>query len=1581
MTDLRKTIWKSLCCILLTACMIVGILPITGRTEEDDGEDAGIYKYVEDLRIYENVTLNDARLRAEQSGYILIEQNLNEANGKSVYLAYKPTDDESRGITEIAMLEMNVDYQMSNFQTLINSKVRELYPRAQMLDRAAKEFAEKYRQGSHDAQYAFRMLDLLYADEYGQTLAQAILENRTDANFFNKVLVRSTAGFSAAISHALTIGISDFEDDNWAMRVSKAQSRDMDAGKEERTVFDDRYLQLAEDALHTFRSFASNYRKAEAREFYNGGIALSEENYSDCDSVGDVVDRLCEENVNESDADVIYLLCYELLNRYDFDESTKLGDYLIRVGEQNYDSMDDFRVLYPVLEAMTPAQAEMLSVSDLTLFALYLQNNAEVVKADEKGYTELKEAIQNYNKAAGSPERADDNYTETVSRKKDSISIWAGVNQAIYDEEVAITDDAIRYNTAGSNYAAFTKDNSLQSYLDRIEVYFNLFQYSAGLVTGLAHVVAMFTGYFSLYSAAMAAFALGGAYAVLGVLAMTFFVIEIIAIVALIVWLVVELIAWVWPEDEKDDVGEWTAIPGKVFDIKDISYNGEVHMSYVMYEAVRNQNGQFADLNAGKGKRWNALYFTNSKQVGNAIRVSELEEMFIVQYGGYASATGYSPVTSLGSHDIANLNANTGKIPVYLLYRNRKSASDTSMNTGTSEGDEQTMYLETIKLYSADNETAAKALYKKEVNKGYVLLDLNMAKGGSKAYTYMAYKLTKNRDEALTDIRVCNAYSPDEGSGATLQIGTSTYGLAGNLYNGSSLWITSSPTAGTPIIGAPEFVTDMKKAKSGWEPVNLASGGLAYDFYQGRKTDTGEYVVKEKNFGDHIFLYFNPSVKFTSGTEYLGGVAFFATDAWHDTKEKLLQSYLKDTGYTLFNKTNFGCLNHTFYSSPDEPFAGIKYVRIYMGYTTTYNPYRAIYDVGFYESTTTATSLNAYFTTVENKMSVAYNSVAMYMTGRGDTCTWLDYPDGGRTGIARTMNTNNAFLSATLGNAGAIAKCTVWTKDPRFKFDCYNMTLKGLYVKGHAGEIDSTGQYVPVEKEDEKPLVPDDLYLSNKTADMQGYYPVKNMLNRYERTEVNLAAHSDIGKYGFKKSIKEKYYYSGEGKEYSAYLYVRKDNAEKPRYISSISVMSFTMPELKGDKDTVKAMKQAYKNAADDSTRLGIQAYINAEMIDLNVALKAGDRWTAREETYHTTLRGIEDKYDVAKKTGVGTASYVGVSRTDNASEAIRGILKYKPSSKEEMKNPPRSITVGKAKYYCAGDKITGLDGDYYLYYTTNKGVSPCEPITDFVVDEQILISGATTALTYTAQDRTDEVAKGVGNVKDTLYYHCVYDNTRPNAISRLYIGVGNSEREAKADLLNQGCTAFVPLDLNAAAGGKFIFLGYEKYEIANIVRESYKTEAKYQRAYKNEYSDAIKDVIVTVGEPFRETLERNGILYYPVSDADLNAGTNHGKEIYLYYTRDMSLDKDRIVSVIGLAQFERAPLSTDDYRWEKLLTAEGRRANLNDGCISFSGDYIKENAIHMFMHRYGNVIKPGAEITGGYTGESEKYGQLVAKR
>jgi hypothetical protein len=350
-------------------------------------------------------------------------------------------------------------------------------------------------------------------------------------------------------------------------------------------------------------------------------------------------------------------------------------------------------------------------------------------------------------------------------------------------------------------------------------------------------------------------------------------------------------------------------------------------------------------------------------------------------------------VTSLGTHDITNLNANTSKQAIYLLYRNRNSISQTTANTGsvTNETNNQTKYLETIKLYSADNETAAKALYKKEIKKGYTLIDLNMANGAKKRYTYLAYKLTNNKNDALTDIRVCNGYSPDENTGATLQIGTSTYGLAGNLYNGSSLWITSSETAGTPIIGAPEFVTDMAKAKEGWEGVILASGGLAYDFNQGETTDTN-CVKRKKNFGKHIYLYFNPSVKYTSGTEYIGGIATFSVDRLYNEKDKLLQDYLKDTGYTLVNRTDIGCLMHWFYFDAKHPNCTRNYISNFLAYSTTYNPYRAICDVGYYEATTSSTTLNPYITTIEGNQSVAYYSIATYMAGKGDGDSWLDYP-------------------------------------------------------------------------------------------------------------------------------------------------------------------------------------------------------------------------------------------------------------------------------------------------------------------------------------------------------------------------------------------------------------------------------------------------------------------------------------------------------------------------------------------------------------------------------------------------------------
>jgi hypothetical protein len=89
------------------------------------------------------------------------------------------------------------------------------------------------------------------------------------------------------------------------------------------------------------------------------------------------------------------------------------------------------------------------------------------------------------------------------------------------------------------------------------------------------------------------------------------------------------------------------------------------------------------------------------------------------------------------------------------------------------------------------------------------------------------------------------------------------------------------------------------------------------------------------------------------------------------------------------------------------------------------------------------------------------------------------------------MNNNNAYLSSSLGNSMVMSRCAVWTKDPKYSYNVYEMRPKGLYVKNHTGEYDSNGNLVPVEKEKEKPLVAEDLYFTNKKTSMQGYYPLR----------------------------------------------------------------------------------------------------------------------------------------------------------------------------------------------------------------------------------------------------------------------------------------------------------------------------------------------------------------------------------------------------------------------------------------------------------------------------------------------------------
>ena len=126
---------------------------------------------------------------------------------------------------------------------------------------------------------------------------------------------------------------------------------------------------------------------------------------------------------------------------------------------------------------------------------------------------------------------------------------------------------------------------------------------------------------------------------------------------------------------------------------------------------------------------------------------------------------------------------------------------------------------------------------------------------------------------------------------------------------------------GSPIRSDFLILND-RKAPAGYEPVNFFSGGPAINL----NLEDGKYADTAKPF----YLYFLPSDTYTSGKEYLGGVATI-----YDEANRYFENGLGSTDKAS-EKLGYKVLYTT---KGEENLEGA------LVYTTTYNPYRAIYGI------------------------------------------------------------------------------------------------------------------------------------------------------------------------------------------------------------------------------------------------------------------------------------------------------------------------------------------------------------------------------------------------------------------------------------------------------------------------------------------------------------------------------------------------------------------------------------------------------------------------------------------------------------
>ena len=1650
----NRTFRRLLACLLTATALVLvmcffgeGPLSIIGRVSA-----AERVLYLKDVRIYEAETEAEARNACAADGYTFAGTDLNAGTERNyVYLGYKTTENREEALYKLSLLDMNGGYQIRDYAELYDEYEKSNAEAAQTLQMASEEFIDNYNSGSPRAIDAYDGLNLLYVPEAGDMgFGDYVVKGKTTDEFYQKVLTQASAGTVNSIINFLSAGLMPFEpmeieivDDSgknpltWAANLSDSSLWDVvgtsDLSEDEADMLDREYGDEARALHKQMQEFATG--------FENGMATYDEDEYNAearNTTLEEVVDGM--EDIEAADAGVVYVKAYDLLNEYDANPDMPLGQWIVEMGKMTGEEVD-YTQIYPMIDTMSYAQVKMTGLTGFVSAASTLGKNEH-----SEEYTQiLSTARQKLQELLG----------------RDSYSIWSSCDKDMVDKKVAFTSNAIRQNAAQT----LLNEEANDTFWQGMDIWEEGLKWCGIVSSGLTVLSFVFGQY-----------AIGGLLAWIGKTAacasLTSFATSMCSVMGwicsaagifglFILGITIVTLVYTaimnWYRNNKVDK-DYTTMPDYVID----AVKTENGYSSVKYKAVLNRSGQVGDLNGHKGHRgWVCMYTSTDYRVGSPIRADENGNIFVIRYGDPTKPDDCDCLNFFGQISPGNCNTNMQNDNVggiYINYYTEKSLKN--RNGGITPGlepgqkpditqSEQKQYYNTIIVKTGTKEDIAKS---KITLEEHYIWDVNISPGARTKwetdgqYTYIGYKVTTDPKQAIRDIRVAT-FTP----GGEVYFGGIKYGCAGTLgfpasskeenedypENLDGLFFTRDENAGTPIeVGKLHLVNSFSQAQAGWEPVTTFSGA-PYNFATTRYSSAGyggfkfsrwkvypfEYTGycteddDEWNTTD-AYLYYEPETTYTSGdTKYLSGVFFaFGTDS--ESTAALLREVemdftaLTDKLKTFHNITVRDDINlaQSYQYKGFWPDSVQKY--LYLCYTWSYNPYRALYGISAFQGPIYSSSLPytiqkalSYPSTqagaADKTMSYASSSVIVQ---RSTQHMW----------VVRGISPENAYMSPT-GLIGQNTQVQEGYTDQRVGFfgntgSTTNRALlpTGLYVSGYvAGKtpltlddvVVTTNAYTATEGSDGVLSV----NVSGETtlggAAAQGTFAsVQDLKKPAETAPFNLAYPNWI---------------SDEKDRFTAgtplYIYFRNTVYHK-KYISRVFVGQSSRKDAKTDnEDILEAFdKQVDLNALALATSAG-----SDEVIPINVAADQDNAWYNRTDGKKLDVDPPEDQ----------PAAYLSVARTDKAEEAITGLMLYKSSPDKAV---PNQMNVDGAAYYCASNTMPirmSNGNSYYLYYTYNIGVSSGGPITTLYAGSAPMVNGQTTAL---VADRADTKEKKSGMYgDDTLktFIRAAYEKTEQTYFNKIYVASGSSENDAKLQLLTQGCTQCCDINLNHYAGGSYVYFGFRPFAINQMAIDLKNTDEQKEAERAAQMSQAVYDIVCTVNEPFKPEgflSEKYQIYYTPVIWVDPTDKTrvkgvnlnsmNHGPEIYMYYSTPYAAKEynkrvrndpnawlsqmpdtyyESPLIKVAFAMRDRVPYNdtvakTDTVpdgvlRWEYVMQADSTEPiDLNYGMIMFDEDYLTDdNRITMFAQRENGQVKSGAEITGGFYDEYADIGTL----
>ncbi len=1605
--------------------------------------------YLSEVMTFEAESEIEARTVCEAKGYTFVNRNVNAGTTKKpVYLGYKTTNNEKDAIYEIKLLAMDRGYEIKDKASMQEEYMKQQTELAETLEAAAFDFVDNFLEESPKAIDAYNGMNLIVVpEEDNQKFGDFLLAGKGTKDFFAKFIVQASSSTLNSVISYLSAGLAPYhkdaeesgnDDTSWGAMVASSALWDIiedDLTEDEENELYQQYGDLAQGLHKQFQDFASRVECALQRDT-NKPITASE-------SVETVIEQT--ETIDENQLDTLYIDVYEKLNEYDATESMALGDYILNLGKMTSDAVD-LKLIYPIVDSMSFAQCRMAIHAGLIGAASNVGKNEH-----SSEYNSLLETTKAKLK---------------TMTNNDYYSIWLNADPDFETSKVAYTSDAIRKNAA---QASLEKDTSNEGHetVERVLKW-------AGIVSSGLTVLAFILGKYALVGLltivakfATAAVAstlttvIGGLTTITTALGPIGLVIGLFILVFTAVYY---LMRWILNLIKKNKPKEYTDMPDYVVDAPNTKYG----TANIKYKAVRNSEGKIADLNGYEGQQgWVCMYYTKDTRVGSPIIADDENNIFNILYGNSSRQNGYDSVNFFGEINPGNCNTFAKQDDVngiYIHYRTVKSLGNVMAEA--PEGYIPVMsgkqYYEDIIVRTGKTEADAK---NRITMKGYYLIDQNLTPSpysGSEPYddtdktyyTYIGYTLTSDPSNAIRDIRVAT-FLPN----STVNFGDIGYGCGGVLgYKAntteedkempgdlSGLYMTKSEKAGSPIPeGNIHIVSDYSQAKAGWELVTTFSGA-PYDFNSvyipGLVGDGANGIgqppkmigvrmdpTSEEEGWSHTktLIYYEPEVTYTSGTKYLSGMFYIhGYDADNGGWGKFLttQSAINE----IKKYPNVTVVDGNLASSVQTLEAREQSMQkhLYLCYTYSYNPYRALYDAMIYQSSPYVTNLpytiSKASTYSDKKAGAAENSLN-YVSASVYSNQLAMQTQGCRGYLSQNAYMNQVFLMASRSSYGLY-----YTKDLpegiNYGYEKTALLPTGLFVAGYT--------------KDKNPLTLNDVIISSKAYEGKNYEGAITFDVTNERAISGELVNGDFASIQeLKNPFSLKAYniayptiYNDSDKKIDAtvtkYIYLRK-KVTKGKYISRVFVGSFCKEDYTPeDKDHEDDEYEALSKSTDHQAMLMASSAASGEVIMYNLSNTNPYQWFNYNDDGISELEPANE-YQYA--------SYISVARSDRVEDAIRGLLLFK----SDEKVVPEQIQVQGMAYYCASSstplRIVKNDDkgndpkknkmeyeSYYLYYTYNKGANPGKPLTGISISNDPFVSGQATVLCTDKEDVVayeggqkiiKEPANIYGNGDLNAFIHTSYEHGTNTYFNKLYVGEGSTKKEALLSLLEQGCTEFCDMDLNVDAGGKYVYFGYRGFAIDDDKINMLPTESAREAELKNQLLGAVYDIVCTVGEPFHPegiNSERYQLHYAPVSKTNLNAGTQ-GPEIYMYYTSTLvtnaynqSIKDDPSkpisnnpadifgapVTKIAFARYDRVPFlpsediesdgETNIFGWEYIMNIDFKTVtDFNAGVVKFDGNHgANDNRVTAFIQRGDGSIKSWGEITGGFVSNTMTVGSV----